>query len=551
MTAELPSNYWVRAHPFSKQDNVKRDAHGEWFWKGTNFYDDTLPTAVVNFYHSHTPDGRWADKPLVIGTTSQRRYREDGRYDKIDWFPREKIPADIHSRLMKAIENGTLRASPTVVPDAPHVVREDGRIDDWITCAIAVFDATENRRPANWDAIGVQDLKAYYKAAGLEFPDNVMKGEGNPNHDAAGKFSSGGEGGESDDTPATTQSENIDALKERYGKRTAVVSSEKEDGVIHTQIWHGATSELSDTYSSGGVSFDDKSKAQVWAGASRNPTRQQAADALGQNIGITQSAHDRLWKISRGKTQKADLQGVSMLDLKFLDKVKTWFKSAPMPDDEPEPTDDAPPEMKSDDADKDKANTASMWDELFDQEEAPEGLEEQGGTKPPKAKENDMGQANTDELRLEYETKMKAVFDQNQAMVTQNAELTRRLDEKDMGAWAEAQLRAGKIVPDEFQGVVDFAMQLKQDDTNTHPLMKFADGKTPSRLAMYQASIEARQVVMAPQPKNGEMKGLGFADSHSSKDKPYTQAEIDAQLAKTAVGQQALKLRNKTQQGGN
>lgn len=156
---------WVRAHPFSEPD-----AHGERFSARTDFYDEFLPHVPVNYYHSHTPDGKWADKPLIVGTSVDRKYQADGRWDKLHFFEKEKIPQDIYQRLLGSLNDGTFRSSPTVVPDI-HVVSKDGHIDHWATGSIAVFDATDNRRPANWNAIGIAEMKALYEEANLEFPN--------------------------------------------------------------------------------------------------------------------------------------------------------------------------------------------------------------------------------------------------------------------------------------------------------------------------------------------------------------------------------------------
>lgn len=159
---------WVRAHPFS--DGKTKDAHREYFSPRTKFYDDLLPHVPVTYFHSHTPQGAWAPEPIVIGRTTARQYRNDGRWDKVHFFDKDKIPQDIFERLDESIKDGTFRSSPTVVPDI-HVVKDDGHIEHWATGSIAVFDAKQNRRPANWNAIGATELKSLFKAADLDFPN--------------------------------------------------------------------------------------------------------------------------------------------------------------------------------------------------------------------------------------------------------------------------------------------------------------------------------------------------------------------------------------------
>lgn len=169
---------WVRAHPFGNP--MKRDAHREFFDQRTEFFDELLPRVPLSYYHNHAPDGTPMGKPIAIGTTGSRSYRNpetgvvDGRWDEAIFF--NNIPDEIKNRIGKAIENGTLRASPTVVPDF-HVVDRGGHIKSWLTGSIAIFDAEGMRQPANPNAIGMMQMKALFEDAGLDFP-NIKKARG-------------------------------------------------------------------------------------------------------------------------------------------------------------------------------------------------------------------------------------------------------------------------------------------------------------------------------------------------------------------------------------
>lgn len=162
---------WVLAHPYGDEQN--QDEHGEHFDKSTNFYEkeNLLPQIPVSYYHNFNPDGTPKGEPTAIGKTTARKYINPGRADKVH-FDKE-IPPEIKSRLAKAIRNGTLRASPTVVPDFHKVDDQTGHIDNWLTGSIAVFDAEGDRQPANARAIGLPAMKALFKQAHLQFPKHL------------------------------------------------------------------------------------------------------------------------------------------------------------------------------------------------------------------------------------------------------------------------------------------------------------------------------------------------------------------------------------------
>lgn len=162
---------WVLAHPYG--DSKNQDAHEEHFDQTTNFYEKEklLDQIPVSYYHNYKPDGTPSGQPIAIGKTIARKYLPIGRADKIQFD--KNIPPEIKSRLAKAMSNGTLRASPTVVPDFHKVNDQTGHIDNWLTGSIAVFDAEGDRQPANARAIGIPAMKALFKQAHLQFPKHL------------------------------------------------------------------------------------------------------------------------------------------------------------------------------------------------------------------------------------------------------------------------------------------------------------------------------------------------------------------------------------------
>lgn len=169
--AKLPS-ISVRAHPYGSK--TQRDSHKEYFDQSTNFHKGLLDKVPVSFYHNWNPEtGMPTGEPTAIGLALNPQFKEDGRWDDVEWF--ENVSPEIKDRIEKAIQKETLRASPSVVPDF-HVVESDGHIKNWLTGSIAVFDAEGMRQPANQLAIALPQMKALYQEAGLTFPSqNQMK----------------------------------------------------------------------------------------------------------------------------------------------------------------------------------------------------------------------------------------------------------------------------------------------------------------------------------------------------------------------------------------
>jgi len=170
-TTSLP-DMWVRAHPFGSP--YQKDAHGEWFDRQTQLYPQLLPKVPVTYYHNYNADGTPNGEPMAIGSTTGDRLLNDGWWHKVHFDNRIlNANKEIKARLGKAIERGTLRSSPTVVPDFHKVNDRTGHIDNWLTGSIAVLDANGERQPASPLAIGLPAMKALFKAARIQFPRSL------------------------------------------------------------------------------------------------------------------------------------------------------------------------------------------------------------------------------------------------------------------------------------------------------------------------------------------------------------------------------------------
>lgn len=160
---------WVRAHPYGNPyTKAGKDAHGEYFDRATNFHDGYLGSIPVSYYHNYGPDGEPLGEPEAIGRTVSRRYADDGRWDKVRFD--DHLSPELKGRIVKALAEGRLRASPTVIPDFHRVDDQTGHIDDWLTGSIAVLDALGDRQPASPKAVGFAAMKALYKSAHIAFP---------------------------------------------------------------------------------------------------------------------------------------------------------------------------------------------------------------------------------------------------------------------------------------------------------------------------------------------------------------------------------------------
>lgn len=174
LTQSIPS-VWVLAHPFG---NIRtRDNHKQWFDAQTDFHDGLITQRPASYYHNWNPDtGEPIGKPTAIGIVKEHQYKNpetgavDGRWDKVEFF--DNVDEGIKKRLLGAIDKGTLRASPSVVPDF-HKVESSGHIKDWLPASIAVFDAEGYRQPVNKFAIGIPVMKALWAEANLEFPEDL------------------------------------------------------------------------------------------------------------------------------------------------------------------------------------------------------------------------------------------------------------------------------------------------------------------------------------------------------------------------------------------
>lgn len=466
---------WVRAHPFGSAD--VKDVHGEYFAADTEFYDEMLPAIPVNYYHSRTPEGKPVDAPTPIGIAAERQYKNpltgeaDGRWDKIKFF--DNVSDDIKTRIQKAIDTGTLRASTSTVPDFHHVSPKDGKISHWLAGSLTVFDADGARQPANPRAIGIAQMKSLFKAANLEFPETLMKSGGNPNHDDEGKFSSGGgSGGNASNHAAMSTADLRDMHDELHNstdkqvshhESTQTVPSGEQSKRIFDKIdaMHAIANELSKRSDGGGRGKKEKTEAlhlraaKVNTGKFSKAAHLERADYMATNW--QQNVRTAFYNFMKAISAKPNKQGDDDGEREGDDEKNAVWKEFIDDDDE------------TDDEEKDEKETTNMADKATDKPNDKQDKQDNGG----------------DELRIEWEkreNKMKADL----------ATMRRELDAKDLDTWFSRQVEAGKAMPPEHNKILTFALTCKAQDDQYHPTMKFADGKESNMLDTFKEIVEAR-----------------------------------------------------------
>jgi len=150
--------------PFGGPVNGK-DAHGEYFDERSDLELDTV-TPILHYYHGYAEDGKPQGKPQKIGRVVSTQKRGDGVWYRVILDKASKLAA----RVYDAAKRGLAVASSGT---AEHLrrVASDGHIDYWPVFELSIFDADENKRPANSYAIAMPALKAVYEQAGQELPD--------------------------------------------------------------------------------------------------------------------------------------------------------------------------------------------------------------------------------------------------------------------------------------------------------------------------------------------------------------------------------------------
>lgn len=176
MTATRLPDVWVRAHPYGNRQT--RDLHDQWFSERTNFFDDAFKgkahVLLATNFHNWDDKGNAIDDPTTIGEVVATAYAnpqtgvKDGRWDRVRF--NDNLSDALKADFAKAMADGTLFASPTVVPDLHKVNKATGEIMAWCPASISIVHAKDGKRPASFNAIGVPALKAVYAKAGLELP---------------------------------------------------------------------------------------------------------------------------------------------------------------------------------------------------------------------------------------------------------------------------------------------------------------------------------------------------------------------------------------------
>ena len=147
-----------------------RDSDGERFVPETAIHQDKYPRVPLVLAHGLDPrTGKPAGKPVYIGAAEYLRTDAAGH-----WFKGilDKTK-EIVRGLWEAAKDGKLFASSGSIA---HLVRKakDGTILEWPVAEMTLVDVgSTNMRPANGYAVALPMIKATYREAGLQFPDDA------------------------------------------------------------------------------------------------------------------------------------------------------------------------------------------------------------------------------------------------------------------------------------------------------------------------------------------------------------------------------------------
>jgi HK97 family phage major capsid protein len=144
-----------------------RDAHGEFFSKNTNFFENEgAPLPLVVYYHGYTPDGKPQGEPEVIGRAVKTWRDNEGLWHKVILDQTK----DYARRVWDAAKRGVARAS-TGVAGYMGRTNEQGEITHWLIGELSIWDAAGNRQPANQYAVARPAVKAHFLQAGFQLDE--------------------------------------------------------------------------------------------------------------------------------------------------------------------------------------------------------------------------------------------------------------------------------------------------------------------------------------------------------------------------------------------
>jgi hypothetical protein len=475
-TTALP-DAWVRAHPFGSP--YKKDAHEEYFDRKTDYHDDDLTSVPVTYYHNYTPEGQPSGEPTAIGKTIAREYRKDGRWDKVR-FNRGMDP-EIKTRIAKAMKTGTLRASPTVVPDFHKVDDRTGHIDDWLTGSIAVLDARGERQPANQLAIGIPAMKALFKQARIPFPAKLETLERHHMQKSmkGGRFVKArsllkallkvlGDEEETPEGEAIAHSHEHEHKAEEYDGHPPELGPEGRHEHEHepTAEHHGEHEE-------------DQLKAYFEDSNPEDSAAAMSEGALGRRYWTNQ--------FNGPQTDRDRYDG------------GTNFQKNQMSKDV-------------------------------------QGLpQEEQNIRAAEAAMSQGNELRDPDIRLDWQPQAKAM----KMMKAQVQQLQHKADDGDFAVWFGAQLQAGKVLPAERDEVRAGYLQALTDDRTMHPMMKSANGGIVPRVQIYQRSIERRQSRFGgPDLTFDQMKALGY--QVAGLDQTDTERKFDEKRRQELLGLSAV-----------
>lgn len=177
----VPGDEWaldVLSAPYGGP-NEGKDAHGEYFSPNTNFYeDDGAPLPLVAYYHGYGPDGKPQGEPEIIGRTTKQWRDNQGLWHRV-LLDKTK---ELARRVWDAAQQGTARASTGLAGFMGRTART-GEIKNWLIGELSIWDATDDRQPANQYAVARPAVKAYFKEHGFNL-DSQDDPEGAAAHES-------------------------------------------------------------------------------------------------------------------------------------------------------------------------------------------------------------------------------------------------------------------------------------------------------------------------------------------------------------------------------
>jgi len=162
----------VLAIPFGSVDSDR-----QYFDAETDIMPDVFTSPAIVYYHGINPDSRSVqNNPPLIGKAIGIEKKADGWHVRVLLDKTHKYA----KRIWEAAKEGLAAASSGSIA---HLARlsggkmydksVSGRIAVWPFAELSLIDIGDGRRPANPYAVALPALKAVYKQAGIDLPDDI------------------------------------------------------------------------------------------------------------------------------------------------------------------------------------------------------------------------------------------------------------------------------------------------------------------------------------------------------------------------------------------